>query len=171
MLLGWIACHQNFFPSFKPKFLPQNNIFKLFQHRNIHLVSAVKLKSKWSHCHCYIEKCNILTKYKDRWILALIQKKIPALTADNMKKKSQSKTIKNFPVRNPTELLRKKNFNIMMHFRRHICRYWEKRCNTQDLNTHHLNWFFVKISLSHQFFLVSDIKAFLCQGLYNSIMT
>lgn len=64
----------------------------------------------------------------------------------------------------------------MMHFKRQICRYWEytereKRCNTQALNTHHLNWFFVKISFSHQLLLVSDIKAFLCQGLYNSIMT
>lgn len=43
--------------------------------------------------------------------------------------------------------------------------------NTWTLNTHHLNGFFVKISFSHQFFLVSDIKAFLCQSLYNRIMT
>lgn len=76
---------------------------------------------------------------------------------------------------NPTELL-KKYFKIMMHSERQICRYWEctdgeKRCNPEALNTHHLNWFFVKISFSHQLFLVSDIKAFLCQGLYNSIMT
>lgn len=96
----------------------------------------------------------------------------PALTATKRQKKQKSN---HKPPRNKSYLILKKNTSTYPSSNMH--RYvvtWsteKKKHNIQALNTHHLNWFFVKISFSHQLFLVSDIKAFLCQGLYNSIMT